>query len=113
MTNPRLVNLTPHQLRVVDHNGATVLDLPPPDIPARIGQTTVAEQHLGPTRVPLRTIRYGPPTSLPEQTDNTILIVSRVVAQELDRPDLVFPDEEIRDNNGRITGCRALARFRA
>ncbi len=36
---------------------------------------------------------------------------SRTVAAEVSRPDLVFPDLEIRDENRRIVGCRRLARF--
>lgn len=41
----------------------------------------------------------------------TLLIVSRLVAEACpERDDLVVPDDTVRDDAGRIIGCRALAR---
>jgi hypothetical protein len=34
-----------------------------------------------------------------------------VLAAAVDRDDLYFPLEEVRDEEGRIIGCRALGRF--
>jgi hypothetical protein len=106
----RLRNLTPHRLHILDHTGATLLDLPAEPDPARIIQTVLNEEHL-PSGVPIRTIRYGSPIALPDPTAETLLVVSRVVAQHLHRIDLLFPDGEIRDPDGRIVACQALARF--
>jgi hypothetical protein len=40
-----------------------------------------------------------------------LYIVSRVVAEAArDRDDLVVPDNVIRDDQGRVIACRALAR---
>ena len=51
---------------------------------------------------------YGPVTGLPEERSDTWLIVSRMVAEELpDRTDLIWPERTIRDDSGRVIGCRA------
>ena len=104
-----LRNLTPHRLCVIDSNGAAVLDLAASKPAARIAQDVVAETTLD--GVLIRTIRYGIPTDLPDPVAGTVLVVARVVAQQISRDDLVFPDEEVRDEAGRVVGCRALARF--
>ena len=103
------MNLTPHRLRVLDADDAVILDLPAPAAPARISQTTIDEQPLH--AVALRTIAYGTPQSLPAALPNVLLVVSRVVASEVPRADLLFPDDEVRDDQNRIIACRALARF--
>lgn len=81
-----------------------------PDTPAaRIVQEAVSEVVDG--GVPVRAIRYGETVGLPEMVDGVLLVVARVVAQQVPRADLVFPDQEVRDADGQIIGCRALARF--
>ncbi len=45
------------------------------------------------------------------RAEPVFFIVSRVVAEAMrDRGDLLIPDDAIRDEKGRIVGCRALAR---
>jgi hypothetical protein len=105
-------NLTPHRLVVVDAAGAALLTLPPCPAPPRVDQEVVDEVVL-PTGVMVRGIRYGPVSGLPDPTPGVVLVVSRVVAREVERADLVFPDGEVRDAEGRIIGCRRLARFRS
>ncbi|MGH3905075.1 MAG: hypothetical protein ACRDTE_12910 [Pseudonocardiaceae bacterium] len=61
--------------------------------------------------LPLATVRYGAVAALPPQRPGVLLVVSRAVATEIPRSDLVFPDLEVRDENRRIIGCRRLARF--
>jgi len=49
---------------------------------------------------------------LPEPKEGTIYIVSALVAGAAkDRDDLVVPNDTIRDDQGRIIGCRNLARI--
>ena len=54
---------------------------------------------------------YGEVTGLPEPVANTIYIVSRYVAEAVSgkRNDIYVVDETIRDSEGRIIGCNALA----
>lgn len=47
--------------------------------------------------------------ALPDPVPGTVHIVARVVAaQAPERDDLVWPDDLIRDDQGRVVGCRAL-----
>ena len=46
---------------------------------------------------------------LPSPQPDTIYIVSRLVAEATRREDLYIVDDAVRDENGRIIGCRALA----
>lgn len=109
----RLVNLTPHRLHVMPIDGHTVLDLLPCPVPPRVNQRNTCQRN------PDRRAGNGPRACHPLRHDATItapqtgvlLVVPRVLARESDRADLLFPDEEIRDPEGRIIGCRRLARF--
>lgn len=56
----------------------------------------------------------GPVEGLPEPDPacRVRYIVSRVVAEAArGRADLLIPDDTVRDEQGRIIGCRALARL--
>ena len=49
---------------------------------------------------------------LPEPKENTIYIVSALVAGAAkNRDDLVVPNDIVRDDQGRIIGCRSLAKI--
>lgn len=55
---------------------------------------------------------YGNVTGLPPEQPDTWIIVSRMVAEELpDRYDLIWPERTIRDDSGRVVGCRAWGRM--
>jgi len=52
--------------------------------------------------------------NLPERQPDTWYVVSRLTAQARpDRDDLLFPLDEVRDEQNVIVGCRALGRYRA
>lgn len=55
---------------------------------------------------------FGEVEGLPEPQEGTIFIVSALVAQALRgvRDDLVIPDDTVRDEQGRIIGCKSFAR---
>lgn len=112
MTGPetRLVNLMPHDLVVL--NGASFVLARSGHI-ARVEQQVIHDMLLRvPGAVlPLATVQYGAVSALPAPQPGVLLVVSRTVAAEVSRPDLVFPDLEIRDENRRIVGCQRLARF--
>jgi len=109
----QLVNLTPHRLQVITESGQILLDLPPCPHPPRVDQEIVGVDtiHTGDTAIPVHVLRYRPGVDLPEPAPDVRLIVPRVLAREAPRADLLFPDEEIRDPDGHIIGCRRLAQF--
>lgn len=108
----KLINLTPHEVTLM--NGEeTVTRIPPSGTNARVGMTR-AKVGSVPTdghQFPIYQAQLGQVEGLPEPEADTLLIVSRVVAEACrDRNDLVIPDEAVRDAQGRIVGCRAFAR---
>ena len=108
-----LINLTPHVVNLVTSDGTVTI--PPNGTVARcavtrevIGQVEI--EAYGAT-IPLTSTRFGAVEGLPEPVPGTLFIVSALVAQAAKRDDLVIPDDAVRDEAGRIIGCRALARI--
>ncbi len=109
----RLRNLTPHPVSI--HRGATRLTLPPePGAAPRVVETS----HLRGTvevdglSVPLLHVTASKVAGLPAPQAGTLLVVARVVAEAApERDDLVVPHEVVRDPQGAVVGCRALARI--
>ncbi|HLH27347.1 MAG TPA: hypothetical protein VKW77_00445 [Acidimicrobiales bacterium] len=115
--DPVLINLTPHAVDVVDPDSGTVIaSLPPEPEPARV---EMERERLGTVTVngvsiPVTRNRLGTPSSLPEPAPGRYYIVSRAYAEAVratgqPRPDLLVPDDPVRDDEGRITGCRGFA----
>ena len=109
-------NLTPHEVRLVDEEGETVLVIPPSGEVARPSETTASEETMfvdGLWPVGSRTVIYDGAENLPAAADDhMVYIVSRVTASACTgRSDVYFPGGEVRDDHGRIVGCRRLDRF--
>lgn len=121
MTSPepirqhRIVNLTPHPVRL--YVGDRVVATWPPTagpmarVPDVVVRTDLIHTDQGGVPVsdirPLRQVR-----GLPDPEPRTLFIVSRVAAMATSRADVIFPFDEHRDEEGRVDGCRALARWR-
>ena len=115
--NTVLINLTPHPVDVVDpESGAIVASLPPEPEPARV---EMERERLGTVvvnsvSIPITRNHLGMPSPLPEPTPGRFYIVSRAFAEAVrasgqPRSDLLVPDDPVRDDEGRITGCRGFA----
>ncbi len=62
--------------------------------------------------IPLTKTRFGEVEGLPEPKEGVIYIVSNIVAQAVPhRDDVFFPDDLVRDENGKVIGCRALGKI--
>ncbi len=115
-----LINLTPHTINLV--SAANAWSFPPSGQIARctVERVRVSNIWLGepgdPTTqdiVPVNTVRYGDIEGLPAPRIGVAYIVSSLVASALhgSRPDVLVPDDTIRDDQGRIVGCQAFARI--
>lgn len=109
----RLINLTPHPLTLIGADGTVLVDQAPDGPMARcaedrrdLGAVTITDG----ITVPLRSVGFGAVTGLPAPRDGVLYVVSRSTAETARRDDVVYPDEQVRDESGRIIGCRALAR---
>lgn len=106
----RIINLTPHAVTVL-REGAEPIEYPPSGAVARCAtQRQVVGSLNG---IPINRTEFGEVSGLPDPAPGVYYIVSTLVAQALpDRDDLLVPDDTVRDEAGRIIGCRAFARVR-
>lgn len=102
-----ILNYTPHTVNIIDAEGNKIKDFPSQG-EARCQQTTKAVGIIG--NVPITSTTFGEVTGLPEEQEGTCYIVSRLIRQALPgRSDLLVPNDMIRDEVGRIIGCKSLA----
>lgn len=103
----QLINLTPHAI----HIGSLTIE--PSGTIARAREVSVDLETITVDghEVPIRLVSYGDLTGLPEPRPGVAYIVSSLAAQAaVGRTDVFVPTDPIRDGEGRIVGCRALAR---
>jgi hypothetical protein len=105
----KFVNLTPDVIRLETELGVLRIES------SGISRTSIIVEDLDPIYDPLmgyimrKRIKYGPVEGLPGPENGTIYIVSRLVKQAVpDRTDCLVPDL-IRDEDGNVICCRALA----
>ena len=103
-----IINLTPHEVRYYKEGGEVVRFAPRGVIP-RCDEIGEHDKVLG--GVLTRVVRYGSVENLPEEVNGRYLIVSALVRAALPgRPDLISPIDLVRDEAGRVIGCKAFAR---
>jgi hypothetical protein len=99
MKKKKLINLTPHPI-ILD--GKTY----PSEGSLRV---SVETQEIKGTSIPLSSSKFGEVLDLPEEKRGTLYIVSRMVAEATKRKDFLIVNETIRDDSGRIIGCKSLS----
>lgn len=109
---PRItyVNLTPHAVVVMPESGDPIT-IPTSGTVARITETA----HVGDG---FTVVTLGEIFGLPEPAAGTVFVASMPLLMALaakgdHRSDVVYPYGQIRDEAGRIVGCRCLARLEA
>jgi hypothetical protein len=109
----QVVNLTPHEIVIVDEDsGTVVLVIPPSGKIARVSAIRVATHvaEVNGVRVPFFTTQYGEVEGLPSTTPDTCYLVSKMVADRCIRDDLLVVSELVRDKNGKVVGTVGLER---
>ena len=108
-TEIKMVNLTPHAITFVNAEGNVARTVTPSGSLARVSCKTVTVGEIA--GIPVTETVYGEVEGLPSPQENTIYIVSALVAQRCTgRTDVFVPSEQIRDDQGRVIGCRSLGR---
>ncbi len=108
------VNLTTHTVTVMAADGGVTARWLPSGTVARLVELTEPSSSLASAHGPIPTVsmRYSPEVEgLPEPQAGVVHVVSRVTATAVERDDLLFPADEVRDDRGHIIGWRALGRF--
>ena len=105
----KMINLTPHAINFLNENNNLVAYIPSSGI-ARAAQKRVS---IGTVNgITVNKTEYGAVEGLPDPEYGTIYIVSVLTAQAApDRNALYILDDTVRDDQGRIIGCRALAQI--
>lgn len=105
-----LVNLTPHAITFVNEQGETLLTVEPSGTLARVSTSTVTIGDVD--GIPVTETEFAEVQGLPAPKRDTVYIVSSLVAQRVQtRRDVFIPNESVRDERGRIVGCRSLGRL--
>lgn len=107
-----LINLTPHNINVIDGDG--ILTTIPPTTPA--ARITTSYKLVGHVNgFPINVAVYDlDAENLPEPAEDTMYIVSTIVASTIKRQDLIAPDTgktAVRDESGQIVAVRGFVQF--
>lgn len=104
----RIINLTPHAIDFIV--GDATIRVPVSGQVARLTTDTVVVGEIN--GIPVTTTVFGDVTGLPDPSDDTVYLVSSLVAGRVpDRTDVFIPNDSVRDADGRIVGCRSLGRI--
>lgn len=105
----KIINLTPHRIHFVDSENEVFLTVESSGI-ARVAAKTVRTGR-NIAGIPVSETVYGDVENLPDPQEGVVYVVSALVAQCCkDRDDVYIPGEQVRDEDGRVIGCRSLGR---
>lgn len=104
----KIVNLTPHEL-VIYSEEKEIKRIPSSGI-VRVKEENEKIGEIN--SIPIFKKRYTRSEGLPEPEEDTFYFVSLIVAQaNPQRDDLLLSSDLVRDENGRILGCKSFAQI--
>jgi hypothetical protein len=107
---PNFINLTPHEIKVLDKDNNVIVVLSPSGTIARATSKKMTMGYLG--DIPVIASSFGEVIDLPEPVDATYYIVSSLTAQAAEgRTDLLVTEDTVRNEAGQIIGCRAFGKI--
>lgn len=109
----KVVNLTPHKVTVFDDDGVVIKTYPSEGVARASHVNTPVDNVDG---VLVVSTSYGEVTGLPEPTEGVVYVVSFITANAAKAhgrttDDLLLTSGPVRDDEGRVIGCRAFARI--
>lgn len=102
-----IVNLTPHDITVVDNNNRVLMNIPTTDLVARLKTSPVVVGKVN--GIPLVKHQCISFINLPDPDPGTMFLVSSLIQQFSSRKDLIAPDTGpscVRDNNRKVVAIR-------
>jgi hypothetical protein len=111
--NINVVNCTPHDVNLITESGNIIVFKRSGIIPRLLEQQKIISSiDINGIEINIVKKSFLEPEGLPEPQENTFYIVSALVAGACkNRDDLVVPNDVIRDEEGRIVGCKNLAKI--
>lgn len=109
-----VLNVTPHTVGFFDEEATPLLEVPSTGLARVSAQTSVVGYlRINGTLIPQTHTQYGEVEGLPEPQEGTIIVVSGMIVsalaqQGIRRADLFVPGMQLRDEAGRVIGCRSL-----
>jgi len=111
----KLYNLTPHTIVLMDEDNNVLEKFEPfGGLVARAAQTKelIEELSINDLTIPVYRSKFGKVENLPEPQEGHGYIVSALTAQAVqNRDDVFITMDPVRDEQGRIVGCRALGKI--
>lgn len=109
-----IINLTPHSINIVDEEGNVIKVFESSGV-ARAAQNNVEIGTL--EGIPIIETTFGEPIDLPEYSHDTYYIVSALTAKAAslsgrNTQDLLLTGKTVRNSDGQIIGCQALAKYK-
>lgn len=109
-----IFNLTPHRINIVDEEGNVIKVFESEGV-ARAAQNDVQIGML--EGIPIIETTFGKPVDLPEYDQGTYYIVSALTAKAAslsgrNTQDLLLTGKTVRNSDGQIIGCQALAKYK-
>ena len=102
-----ILNYTPHSITGVGDDGHVIRNYPSVGV-ARLKSETVRVYDLN--DIPVTKTVFGEPEGLPNESGVVFYIVSGLIKSALtERTDLLSPGELVRDDQGRVIGCKSLS----
>lgn len=109
-----VLNVTPHTVGFFDESVTPLLEVPSTGLARVSAQTSVVGYlRINGVLIPQTHTQYGEVEGLPDQEEGRIVIVSGMIIsalaqQGIHRADLFVPGMQLRDEAGRVIGCRSL-----
>ncbi len=111
MENRKIINLTNHDITILTRNNEKVVIPRDGQIRCSISRLKIDTLVYNGVEIPINNTTLGDVPGLPEERDDTIIIVSAITAEALKgkRNDIYTVDEPVRENY-RVVGCKSLAK---
>lgn len=101
----KLVNMTPHEISIINADGG-IISIPPSGEVVRVAMVSTCVATI--EGINFCATQFGCVEGLPEQVEGTMLIVSGMVLDASERGDLCAPGNLVRDRDGRPVACDGL-----
>lgn len=108
--NAKIINLTPHDVNIVDDDGNIIKTFEKSGVVARCVEEALLMGTIN--GIKQYWVHFGEIEELPPEEKGTFYIVSAIVKRagdDIGRTDLLVPYNTYRDENGNIIGCRAFS----